>query len=253
MMQAARTRLVAQLVAAVVGPPALTAILLPFRSQIPNASVALGLAVLVALLAALGTRVTALVAAVSAAVCFDVGFTQPYGSLTISHPQDVETAVLLLVAGLIVGQLSARNRRNRGLVVQQGDDLARIQAVAELMAAGAEPHDVVDTVAQELRAVLGLRECRFETTWPERPGPTIDRDGNVSWGRTWWGVDTLGLPGKEISIEVEHDHRRLGRYVLLAEAGTRVRRDQLITAVTLAEQVGAALGAGVPIVSLAHS
>ncbi len=90
------------------------------------------------LLASIGTRITALIAAVSAALCYDVGFTQPYGSLAISHPQDIETTALLLVGGLIVGQLSARNRSNRGLAVRQSDDLAHIQAIAELMAAGAE-------------------------------------------------------------------------------------------------------------------
>ena len=164
---------------------------------------------------------TALIAAVSAAVCYDVAFTQPYGSIMISHPQDIETTALLLVGGLIVGQLSARNRRNRGLVVQQSEDLAHIQAIAELMAAGAEPDEVVDAVAQELRSLLGLRDCRFETSRPERPGPTIDRNGNVSWGRIWWGVDTLGLPGKEITIDVEHDQRRLGRYVLTRRAWHR--------------------------------
>lgn len=244
---------VAVVVAAVVAPVVLALALLPVRGQAPAATVALGFAVLVSLLAATGTRLSALIAAVSAAVCYDVGFTQPYGSLAISHPQDIETTALLLVGGLIVGQLSARNRRNRGLVVQQSDDLAHIQAIAELMAAGAEPDDVVDAVAQELRDLLGLRDCRFETSRPDRPGPTIDRNGNVSWGRLWWGVETLGLPGKEISIEVEHDQRRLGRYVLVAEPGSRVRRHQLLAAVTLADQAGAALGAGVPFATRAQS
>jgi len=240
-------------VAAVVAPIVLTLSIVPFRSQVPSATVALGLAVLVSLLAAVGTRVTAVIAAVTAAVCFDIAFTQPYGSLVISHPQDVETTALLLVGGLIVGQLSARNRRNRKRVVRQSDDLARIQAIAELMAAGAEPEHVVEAIAHEMHDLLGLRECRFETSLPDRPGPAIDRNGNVSWGRLWWGVDTLGLPGKEISIEVEHDRRRLGRYVLTAEPGTRVRHDQLVAAATLADQAGAALGAGHPYVTLAHS
>jgi len=246
-------RPVAIFVAAVILPLALTLALIPFRSQVPEATVALGLAVLVSLLAAIGTRITAVVAAVSAAACFDIGFTQPYGSLAISHPQDIETTALLLVGGLIVGQLAARNQRHRGLVVRQSDDLARIQAIAELMAAGAEPDVVVAAIAHELRDLLGLRECRFETSLPDRPGPVIDRNGNVSWGRIWWGVDTLGLPGKEITIEVEHDQRRLGRFVLVADPGSRVRHDQLVAAATLADQAGAALGAGVPVVTLAHS
>jgi hypothetical protein len=241
---ASRIRPAAVVIAAVIAPLALTLALLPFRSQLPTATVALGLAVLVSLLAAIGTRVSALIAAVSAALCFDIGFTQPYGSLTISHPQDIETTALLLVGGLIVGQLSARNRRHRGLAVQTSEDLGHIQAVAEMMAAGAAPDEVVATVAEELQSLLRLRNCWFETSRPDRPGPTIDRNGDVSWGRIWWGFDTLGLPGKEITIEVEHDQRRLGRYVLVAEPGTKVRRDQLLAAVTLADQAGAALGAG---------
>jgi hypothetical protein len=240
------------LVAAVVVPVALALALIPFRSQAPAATVALGFAVLVSLLAATGTRLSALIAAVSAALCYDMGFTQPYGSLEISHPQDIATTALLLVGGLIVGQLSARNRSHRTLAVQQREDLSHVQAIAELMAAGATPDEVVEAVADELRSLLGLRECWFDTSRPERPGPTIDRNGNVSWGRIWWGVDTLGLPGKEITIEVEHDVRRLGRYALVAEAGTKVRRDQLLAAVTLADQAGAALGSGPTPVALAH-
>jgi len=242
----------AVLVAAVVAPIALTAALLAFRDQVPSATVALALAVLVSLLAAIGTRVTAVIAAVSAALCFDFGFTQPYGSLAISHPQDIETTALLLVGGVIVGQLSARNRRNRGLAVRASEDLSRIQAVAELMAAGAAADEVVAAVADELQGLLGLRNCWFETSRPDKPGPTIDRNGNVSWGRLWWGFDTLGLPGKEITIEVAHDERRLGRYVLVAEPGTKVRRDQLLAAVTLADQAGAALGGGSLPVAIAH-
>jgi Domain of unknown function (DUF4118) len=239
------------MIIAVAAPIVLAAALLPFRGQLPIATVALGFAVLVSLLAAIGTRPTAVIAAVSAALCFDIGFTQPYGSLAISRAQDIETTALLLAGGLIVGQLSARNRRNRGLAVQTSEDLAHIQTIAEMMAAGAAPNDVVAAVAEELQSLLGLKNCWFDTSRPERPGPVIDRNGNVSWGRFGWGVDTLGLPGKEISIEVEHDRRRLGRYVLVAEAGTKVRHHQLLAAVTLADQAGAALGTGsLPAVAL---
>jgi K+-sensing histidine kinase KdpD len=248
-----RIRPVVVVGAAVIAPLVVTAVLLPFRGQLPDATVALGLAVLVSLLASIGTRITAVIAAVSAAVCFDLGFTQPYGSLAIAHPQDVETTVLLLIGGLIVGQLSARNRSNRQLAAQTGEDLGHIQAIAETMAAGAAPDEVVAAVAVELESLLGLRNCWFETSQPVRPVPTINRNGDVSWGRNWWGFDSLGLPGKEITLEVEHDQRRLGRFVLVADPGTRVRRNQLLAAVTLAEQAGAALGAGVSSVTLADS
>jgi K+-sensing histidine kinase KdpD len=237
-----RSQPVALVAIAAAAPVALAVGLLPLRGQIPSATVALGLAVLVSALAAIGGRMPAAIAAVSAALSFDGFFTRPYGSISISSPGDVETTVLLLVGGLIVGQLSARNREHRMRVSQSSDNLARIQAVAEMLASGRAAHDVVAAIAAELQAMLGLRNCWFDASLTDAVGPTIERNGDVSWGRIWWGFDTLGLPGKQISLGVENQHHQLGRFVLLAEPGTRVSRQQLLAAVTLADQAGTALG-----------
>ena len=228
--------------AAIAVPLAVSAGLLPFRADVSSATEALSLAIAVSLVAAAGTRLAAAVAAVVAAACFDFFFTQPYGSFWISNARELETAVLLLVGSLIVGQLAARNRTHKVLVAQTSDDLSRVQAVAELMASGAAADDVVSAVGDELQSLLGLRAWRFETSFPGTPGPTIERNGGVSWGRFWWGFRTLGLPGKEITLPVEHQQRRRGRFVLIAEPGAKVTRDQLLTAVTLADQAGIALG-----------
>ncbi|MGA7987339.1 MAG: DUF4118 domain-containing protein [Candidatus Dormiibacterota bacterium] len=238
----ARVRPWLLLATAVVVPIAVSLAALPIRGDVSAATVALGLAIIVSLVGAFGTRITAVIAAVTAALCFDILFTKPYGSFSISNANDVETAALLLIGGLIVGQLSARNRTNRGLVVQGSLDLGRIQGIAELIASGAGRDEVVAAVGVELQTLLGLRSCRFETTVPETPGPTIERSGAVSWGHFWWGIQTLGLPGKEISLIVENQQRRRGRYVLVAEPGTKVTREQLLAAVTLADQAGSALG-----------
>jgi Domain of unknown function (DUF4118) len=239
---ATRLRPLLLVVGAVAVPVAVSVGVVPFRGNVSAATVALGLAIVVSLVAAVGTRVTAVIAAVSAALCFDILFTKPYGSYSISNAADVETAALLLVGGLIVGQLSARNRSNKGLVAQGSLDLGRIQGIAELMASGAGADEVVAAVGEELQSLLGLRSCRFETSFPGTPGPTIERNGGVSWGHFWWGVPTLGLPGKEITLVVENQQRRRGRYVLVAEPGAKVTRDQLLAAVTLADQAGTALG-----------
>jgi hypothetical protein len=112
------------------------------------------------------------------------------------------------------------------------------------MADGAEPEVVVGAVAGELQSLLGLSMCWFDTSQPGRPAPTIERNGNLRWGPMRWGIRTLGLPGKEITLDVEHARRRLGRFALVAEGGTKVRQDQLLTAVTLADQAGTALAGG---------
>ena len=192
---AVRLRQLLELVAAIVLPVAVGAALVPFRSNIAPATAALAMAVAVSLIAALSNRLGGVVAAVAAALSFDFFFTKPYGSLSISSAPEIETAILMLVGGLIVGQLSARNRTNKELVVQTSDDFARIQAIAELMASGASAFEVVGAVGDELTGLLSLRSCRFERTFPEGPSPTIERNGDVSWGRFWWGFRTLGMPG----------------------------------------------------------
>jgi Domain of unknown function (DUF4118) len=238
-----RTRIAIALVVAVGVPFAAAAALVPVRGAVPNATVGLALAVLVALVATTGTRITAAVAAVSASAGFDLFQTRPYGSFTITHAQDVETTILLLTVGLIVGQLATRNRRHRHLAAETSYDLGRVHAVAEMVAAGEPTDQVVVAVANELTDLLGLRSCRFDPALAESPGPFIERHGAVTWGALRWGSDTTGLPSREVSLVVQHQSWPLGRYVLVARPGTRVTADQLVVAVTLADQAGAAMAA----------
>jgi len=231
------------LLVAMVAPLVVAMALAPVRSDLPNATVALVLAAVVVLVAATGTRLAAAVAAVTAALSFDLVFTRPYGTLSISRAQDVQTTVLLLVVALIVGQVAARSRGHRRLVAETSYNLGRVHAVAEMVASGAPSDQVVLAVAIELKDLLGLRSCRFDPSFAERPGPFIERQGSVSWGALRWGFTTLGLPTKEVTLVVENQGRPLGRYVLLAPPGTRVTEDQLLTAVALADQAGAALTA----------
>jgi len=224
-------------------PIGLAAALVPFSASVPNATVALGLAALVTVVAALTDRVAAAAAGLAAAVGFDTFHTRPYGSHTISRAQDVETTVLLLVVALTVGQLAARSHSNRLRAVTTTYNLARVHAIAEMVASGADTDAVVRTVASELNGLLRLRTSWFDPAFADVPGPFIERSGGVSWGAIRWGTTTIGLPATEVSLAVEHDGRPLGRFVLLAEPGTRVTEEELVTAVALADQAGASLAA----------
>ncbi len=217
--------------------------MVPLRARLPNATIALALALTVALAAAVGTRASAAIAAVSAGVGFDVFHTRPYGSLAINRAADIETTVLLLAVGIVVGQLATRNRLHRDLAADSSYDLGRIHAVAEMVASGEPAAQVVLAVANELADLLALKECHYSPAYAEHPGPFIERDGDVSWGALRWGFQTMGLPVKEVSLSVEHQGRPLGRYVLLGEPGVPLNPDALIAAVALADQAGAALAA----------
>jgi len=215
--------------------------LIPLRHQVVNADVALALVVVVVAVAATGTRLAALVAAVSASVAFDVLHTEPYGSLTIRRNADVVTAALLLGVGIIVGELAVHSRRHQSAAVESGGDLARIHTVAEMVAAGESADFVIMAVAAQLEELLCLRDVRFERSVPDDHRPHIEPNGELIWGTISWGVKTMGLPGKDVELAVRGQGRSLGRFLLTSRIGSHLSPGRLVVAVALADQAGAAL------------
>ncbi len=96
------------ILAALVAPLGAAAMLLPFPASWSNTNVALLLVVVVAGVAAIGSRVAGAVAAVCAAAWFDFFCTLPYYRFTIRGSADATTAVLLLATGLAVLQLAGQ-------------------------------------------------------------------------------------------------------------------------------------------------
>src|SRR5262249_44623661 len=85
------------------GPVAVAAALVPLRTTIDNTNLALILVVVVVTAAVIGGRGAGAMAAVLATVSFDFFLTRPYLSLRIANTDDVETALILLAVGLLVG------------------------------------------------------------------------------------------------------------------------------------------------------
>ncbi|MEV7907982.1 DUF4118 domain-containing protein [Streptomyces anulatus] len=229
------------LVAALVAPPAVAAVLLPFRAGVPNTSVALVLVVIVVAVAANGNRLAGALAAVSAAVWFNFFFTRPYQRFAITTAADIQTAALLLVVGLAVSQLAARARRLQVVAITDAGYLAQIHDTAELAQSAKAPDTVVDHVTAQLTTLLNLRGCRFEYGTLIGHPPRLEQDGAVVWGHRHWDVDRLGLPGEEIELRTFGNGRFYGRFMLDPTPGTVPPLQARLVAVTLADQVGAAL------------
>jgi hypothetical protein len=230
------------LLSALLVPPAAAAALIPARTHTDNANIALGLVVVVVAVATFGHRVATVLSAVSAAVWFDFFQTRPYYSFTISTHDDVVTAVLLLVVGVIVGELAIRTRRHLNEARTGSDDISHLHAIAELVADGEKPEIVVVSVASELRHLFGLRDCTFERA-PFESNPRMarfERSGNVVVGELSWGVGTMGLPGKQVELVVQGYGRIFGRFLLVPTPGLPVTFDRRIIAIALADQVSAA-------------
>jgi hypothetical protein len=103
---------------------------------------------------------------------------------------------------------------------------------------------LIRTVAAELTSAFGLLGCTYESGVAGRGNPPrLERDGQVTLNRSVWDVERLGLPS-DIAIEllVQSNGRLHGRFLLSAAPHTHPSLEERQVAITLADQVGAALG-----------
>ncbi|MEV6293565.1 DUF4118 domain-containing protein [Streptomyces sp. NPDC051896] len=221
--------------------------LVPFRTGLTHTNAALVLVVVVVAVAALGSRAAGVIAALSAAAWFDFFLTRPYQTFDINASADIETAVLLLVVGVIVSQLAARARRLEVMTVTDADHLARIHRTADLVQSVNSADTVVDHVRTELTDLLDLRACRFEYGSLVGRPPRLEKDGSVTVGRRSWNPDTDGWPEGEIELRAYGNGRYLGRFMLTPGPGAVPALQARLVAVTLADQTGAALDTAGPV------
>ncbi|MFF3128307.1 DUF4118 domain-containing protein [Streptomyces sp. NPDC057908] len=227
--------------AALALPPAVCAVLVPFRTGMSNTDAALVLVVAVVAVAALGHRLAGALTALSAAVWFGFLLTRPYGQLAITKAADITTAVLLLVVGIAVSQLAARARELKVIALTDDDYLAQIHHTARLAETSTSPHTVIDHVCRQLVGLLGLSGCRFEYGTLIGHPPCLKEDGTIAWDHHRWDADRDGLPGEELELRVFHNGRFHGRFMLRPSPGAAPPLAARLVAVTLANQVGAEL------------
>jgi len=231
--------------AALLAPPAVAALLIPFRSgTLPGADAALVLVVVVVAVAANGYRVAGVICAVSSALWFDFFLTQPYERFAISSRDNIETTVLLLVVGVLVTELACWGRRLRRVVVSGGAQVAGVEATAELIASGGGRDAVLDQVGRQLSELLALRGCRFERdAATEDHPPVLQPDGTLRWGAALWDVESLGLPDDEVALPARFQGRPFGRFMLLPTPRTAPSVAARRVSVVLADMVGAMFAA----------
>jgi hypothetical protein len=233
-------------VAALAGPLALAAILVPFRASFPNTDAALALLLVVVAVAANGNRLAGYLAAVSAAVWFDFFLTHPYERSTITRRTDVETTVLLLVIGVAVTELAVWGRRHQAASARRAGYLDGITGAAAAVSAG-EPSALIEQVCAQLTRVLALRSCRWQYGLAGLGRPArLRHNGDLVAGQRRVEVAAEGLPPGDIELLVESGGVFHGRFLMTPAPGARPTEEQRLVAVALADQVGAALAGGHP-------
>ena len=238
---ARRHRAGVALLGAVLCPLGAAALMVPFRANFASPAAALVLVAVDVAVAVWGSRTAGLIAALGAGFWFDYFLTAPYEQLAIRHRSDLETAISLLVVGLIVTELAARARHHRVRASEEAEHLALLYEVTALVASGAPARTALEAVRVALIPLLGLRDCRYESTPAARRRATMHPDGEVGYGGTLWAVSSLGLPERGVDLPVESGGRSFGRFVLTSTPGEPVALEPRLVAVALAAQVASAL------------
>jgi K+-sensing histidine kinase KdpD len=230
------------------GPLVLAAILVPFRTRFANTDAALAMILLVVLIAAIGNRLAGYVAAVSAAAWFDFFLTRPYERFTINRATDIETTVLLLFIGIAVTEIAVWGRRQHAAASRRAGYLDGINDAAHAVATGASPATLTDRIASSLVQLLSLHSCQFQygVAGIGRPA-RLRRDGTVVLGSQPYDLQLTSLPeGTDIELLVESGGRLQGRFLMRPDPNVPLTREQLLVAVALADQAGAARAASYP-------
>ena len=230
-------------VVALAGPVVVSAALVPLRGEIRASNASLVLVLVVVVAAVLGGRIGGAAAAVMSALSFDFFLTRPYYSFTIDAHDDIETAVLLLVVGLVVGELVVRTRRSRTQAAMSRAEVVRVRRLSELAAGGEPAGRLIGIVQAELVALLHVRQGRFEPVPFREDLPELTHQGV-----RLPGTDDSGTtkPDGLVSIPVYGAGRPVGRFVVELEDGEGVTGIQLpaedrALALALADQLGAVL------------
>lgn len=228
-------------------PVAVAAALVGARSHIQNTNVALILVVVVVAAAAIGGRAAGACSAVVSALSFIFFHTEPYLRLSIDSADDVETTVLLLIVGLLVGDLTARAVRARASAAGSSLDIRRIHRVAERASRGEEAARVLEAAQGELIELLTLQSCRFEAQPVPVDLPRLERSGHLDMKVWRFRDEGFELPPEGVELPVYGRGQQLGRFVLEPTIGVGVSLEQRVVAVAIADQVGAALAVPSPV------
>jgi hypothetical protein len=230
--------------AGLIAPFLIALALVPFRESLANAAAALVLVAVVVAVAAFGDRKAGVLATLSAAAWFDFFLTKPYERFTISSAHDIETTLALIVVGFSVTEIAVHSRRMYTVAMHEGEYLAALRELSDLVAGGAPIETVISEATRELMDVLAVSRCNFENVASASlPGsiPRLERTGEVELAGERFDLTSGGLPSGEIEIAVQGRGRTYGRFVFEATPGGALSIEQRITAIALADQLGGAL------------
>jgi hypothetical protein len=222
----------------------------PVRDWLGSANVALILAIVVVSAAIFGGRFAGAVTSLAAALAFDYFHTEPHYTLRINKRDDVIAALLLLVMGVIVGQLATMRYGSQREVRVHARGAGHLEDVAAVVAAGANLDEVWPVVRSALIDQLDLAGVRFEPAPYQGRFTALGRDGQIDSSTLHYEAGGFALPPEGAAVPVVAEGRQLGRLVLVPMPRRGTTRAQRRVAVALADQLAVAAQRTQPLHSL---
>ncbi|HTW15114.1 MAG TPA: DUF4118 domain-containing protein [Nocardioides sp.] len=226
---------------AVLLPLATAAVLSGARESVAPATSCLVLVTMVVAVAAAGDRAAGLLAALSSGLWFDFFLTRPYLSFTIDHRENVEITVLLVVIGAAVSELALWGRRQQERASLRAGYLDGAVRAAGLIAVhDRSVEDLGMEVADQIRSVLGVSDCRFvQHGRPDPRNAVLEPDGTLIRDGHEVDVNRVGLPNlEETALPIRGRPGIDGHFVITAVLPVYPTVEQRRVAALLADQLG---------------
>jgi len=225
-------------VLAIFGSFAASAALLPVRGHVENTNIALGLVVVVLVVALLGGRRAGLASAIATAVAFDFFFTRPFTSLRITTSADVQTTALLAAIGVVSGEVVEWARRSGVRAEAARASLDAVYQRAELAAGADSAGRLIRLAMEELTRLLDLKSCRYVR------GPAPRSMPELAHASILVPADVDPAVRGQVALSVRAHGRVQGHVVMAFPAkatGIELSSEQRHAAVAIADQLGVGL------------
>ena len=225
---------------AALAPWAVASLLSLTRDTISAATGVLILVLVIVAVSSAGDRLAGLFAAGMSGLAFDFFLTEPYSTLTIDDPDDIEATLLLVVIGVAVAEIAVRGRRAATRASHQSGYLEGVlQATAAIRDSTLPRDQVLNEIARQIAQVLSVPLCRVASGTRVDPRMAqLGPDGEVTFNGVVLDVDANGLPATQEIALVPVTARAPSSYFVVASGDhiARPSRERRRVAVLLATQ-----------------
>jgi len=222
---------------AILLPIAFGAALIPLREQLSQ-SISLLMVLPVLVVALLGGRRLGIIAALSAALAFDMFHTLPYYHPTIDDPDDIVETIVLLAIGITAGYLAESAQTAIVAARVRRRELAAMTDFLEHIGTPIPAEELADHASTSIVSLLDARECVWRPDYMGTASPVLKPDGTLSSMRVGDRDEGGGILPSTIEIPVGYPPNEYGRFIVQtnhrASVSLEERRAAANVATTLA-------------------